>query len=133
MRCPNAQRAGHGESWRGSQQSAAGIWQNQSSTAEQGSVWEMPGCLQMPWSCGVKICILKVKQMTAQLCSMHHPKRDSAGRQWPPASGFLRQRGSAGPREAGGTSLGHAMAQGRRDPSCLYNLGRSEVDTLTLL
>lgn len=30
------------------------------------------------------------------------------------------------------TSLGHAMARGRRDPSCLYNLGRSEVVTFTL-
>lgn len=45
---------------------AAGIWQNRSCTVEQGSVWEMPGYLQMPSSCEVKMYALKVKQMTAQ-------------------------------------------------------------------
>lgn len=51
------------------------------------------------------------------------------------ASGIRLSEAEGLGRAKGGrwvTFLGHATARGRRDPSCLYNVGRSEVVTLTL-
>lgn len=125
--CLEAQESmGHWESWQGLEQSDTVICQNWRCTVKQGSVWETPGCLKVPRSCRVKIYMLKVKRMTAQWRGIHHLGWASAWRQWPPAPAFC----CWGRHWV--NSRGHAMAWGRRDPSCLYNLGRLEVVALTL-